>query len=123
MGIDFDWMELEPPGRGKPHTELSCSSTAGNRLKVTDTLAHAQLEELSSLDDDYVRWLRVVILRTLLFTNAQGHLQGEFGHNMNSLSIFLGMPNLEEYCSKHGSNQVRQRLRALLLRMRPAKSH
>lgn len=115
MGIDFDWMELEPPGSGKPHTELSCSSTAGNRLKVTGTLAEAQLEELSSLDDDYVRWLRVVTLRTLLYTNAQGHLQGEFGHNMNSLSIFLGMPNLEQYCSKHGSNQVRKRLQAILL--------
>lgn len=115
MGNDFDWMELEPPGRSKPRAELSESSAADCRLKVTDTLCEEQIEELSSLNDDYVRWLRVVILRTLLYTNAKGHLQGDFGHNMISLSIFLGMPNLEEYCSKHNINQVYKRLRTILL--------
>ena len=115
MGIDFSWMDLEPPGQSKPHAELSDSSIGDARLKVSNALCEAQREELSSVNDDYVRWLRVVILRTLLFTNAKGHLHGEFGNNMNSLSIFLGMPNLEEYCSNHSTNQVHKRLRTILL--------
>ena len=114
MDLDLEWLGFETPGLGTPFTKPENPPTHAKRLKRSEAVSDILLEEISSGDDAYVRWLRTVILRTLLHTPAKSHLQCEFGHSMNALSRFMGMCNLEAYCQLHRVTSVNMRLKAVL---------
>jgi len=114
MGFDLDWLGFERPGSGTPFANTGKRAGQAKRLKLSKADLEALFEDVSCGDEAYVRWLRIVILRTLVHTPARGHLKCEFGSNMNSLSRFLGMCNLEEYCQVHGFTPVHKRLKSVL---------
>ena len=112
MDIDFDW--VKPNQTWWSLDDSTTQGSSGQRLKLSSGSDKESLRELSYPNLDYLHWLRIVVLRSLLDTPARAALHGEFGYSMRVLAGFLGMPNLQDYCAAHELIQVRTLLKSIL---------
>lgn len=79
-------------------------------LEVDETFPGFDLHELSSLNPEYLQWLRIVCLRVLALTPAVGKLKGRFGYSLLTLTRFLGFTNLATFARVHPIGHVQATL-------------
>lgn len=84
------------------------------RYLSLDMISGPELEGLIDPSMAYAKWLRVVLLRSLLYTSALNELKCSYTFSTTKLYAFLGFKNFEEFAKKRDLITLREDLLTIL---------
>lgn len=112
------WEDLAE-GLFPPIRNFVCNSVSGENvikvhLNVVNEFFLHDWERLSDRDLTYAKWLRIVVLRTLIKTQILGVLKGRMSYSLSQVCDFLGFENFEEFVKSRTIAEIRQDLGVIL---------
>ena len=84
------------------------------RYLSVDMISGLELEDLIDPSMAYAKWLRVILLRTLIHTSALNELKNSYTFGTTKLYAFLGFKNFEEFAKKRDLITLREDLLTIL---------
>jgi len=111
-GIELDdWFDDRLPRRNRAAS--SKSNTVSKPLKLASVGSETLLRLLEP-SPAYARWLRVVLLRTLLDLPAVSQLNGRPSFNFLKIAEFIGFDDYERFSEGKTVSKVRSELKVVL---------
>jgi transitional endoplasmic reticulum ATPase len=95
------------------HQENLLKNKKEKFLSISE-MAKEQIDDLIENNPAYAKWMRVVLLRTLLNTSALNNLKSSYTFTSTKLFGYLGFKNFEEYSKKRDLVQIRADLLSIL---------
>lgn len=84
------------------------------RYLSVDMISGLELDDLIDPKISYAKWLRVIILRVLVYTSALNELKNSYTFGTTKLYAFLGFKNFEEFAKKRDLITLREDLLTIL---------
>ena len=85
------------------------------QLFIIDEVTDHDMSVLSEPTVEYAQWLRILMLRVLVRTQALGHLKGRMGYHLSQTCEFLGFENFDKFTECRNLTEIRKDLDQILV--------
>lgn len=113
------WDELNEElmfSHDKPRHSRKTKGQSGKvQLYISDELTDQDLSVLAEPSVEYAQWLRILMLRVMVRTQALGNLKGRMGYHLCQTCEFLGFENFDKFTECRNLTEIRKDLERILV--------